>query len=251
MPVADSAGKALAVVLHDVAPQTWPCYREFVAQLDTFGRVPLTLLVVPDFHHRGVLARDRDFCATIDARLARGDEVALHGYYHSDEQALGFNPRAWFMRRVYTHEGEFSALAQTEACARIERGLELFARLDWPVAGFVAPAWLMNRVTRHALGDFPFQYTSSPATLIRLPQWQPLPAPSLVWSARSAWRRRVSQLWNERRLRRCRGATLLRLGLHPVDMQHAAARGFWWRTIKDLLTERRALTKQQWLEDSA
>ena len=109
-------------------------------------------------------------------------------------------------------------------------------------------AWLLNRAARAALADFPLRYTSDPAGLIRLPQWQPLAAPTLVWSARSAWRRRLSQLWNERLLRRAADRRLLRLGLHPVDLRHAGVRAFWLRTIGELLPQRRALTKQRWLE---
>src|SRR5689334_11770514 len=43
---------AFNVVLHDVAPSTWPEYRPFVEAVDAIGGVPLTLLVVPAFHHR-------------------------------------------------------------------------------------------------------------------------------------------------------------------------------------------------------
>lgn len=245
---ADVTDKSLAVVLHDVAPQSWPLYESFLAELDRLGPVPLTLLVVPDFHHRGALAEHHRFRAAIDARLARGDEVALHGYYHCDERPLRPDPLDLLRRRVYTREGEFAALDGAEARHRIERGLALFAACGWPVTGFVAPAWLLNRAARAALADFPLRYTSDPAGLIRLPQWQPLAAPTLVWSARSAWRRRLSQLWNQRLLRRAADRRLLRLGLHPVDLRHAGVRAFWLRAIGELLPQRRALTKQRWLE---
>ena len=47
MPTAEPA---LCVVLHDVAPQTWHLYQPFVTLADGLG-IPLTLLVVPDYHH--------------------------------------------------------------------------------------------------------------------------------------------------------------------------------------------------------
>lgn len=238
-------------MLHDVAPQTWPLYETFVASLDALARIPLTLLVVPDFHHRGALTSHRRFCAAVEARLARGDEVALHGYSHSDDRPLRLNPLDLCRRRVFTHEGEFAALDGAEAQRRLELGLAMFTSFGWPVAGFVAPAWLMNRPARAALAGFPFRYTSSRSGLIRLPQWQELPAPSLVWSARSAWRRRVSRHWNSRLLRRSADCDFIRLGLHPVDMRHGEARGFWLHTIHTLLQERRVITKRQWLERAA
>lgn len=245
------AGKAMAVVLHDVAPQTWPLFEPFIAALDAIGNIPLTLLVVPDYHHGGALTGHHRFRAAIEARLARGDEVALHGYFHSDDRPLRLDPRDLLRRRVYTREGEFAALDLEEASRRIERGLALFSDLGWPVAGFVAPAWLMNRAARTALDRFPFQYTSTPAGLVRLPQWRPLAAPTLVWSARSAWRRRVSRHWNERRLRLGADQRLIRLGLHPVDMRHGEVRAFWLQTVRALLPARRALTKGEWLRLAA
>jgi predicted deacetylase len=245
------AGNTLAVVLHDVAPQTWPVYEAFVGSLDAMGSIPLTLLVVPDYHHCGKLTSHRSFCAAIEARLSRGDEVAMHGYYHSDDLPLGVNPVEFFRRRIYTREGEFAALPCNEVQHRLERGLMMFSALGWPIAGFVAPAWLANQAARAALPGFPFLYTSSPAALIRLPQWRELPAPSLVWSSRSAWRRHLSHHWNKRRLRQSADRDLIRLGLHPIDMQHDEVRAFWLQTIHDLLPIRRGVTKRQWLEIAA
>lgn len=241
----------MAVVLHDVAPQTWPLYEPFIAALDAIGNIPLTLLVVPDFHHLGALPAHHRFRAAIDARLARGDEVALHGYYHSDDLPLRPDPLDILRRRVYTREGEFVALDLDEARRRLERGLAMFAGFDWPVAGFVAPAWLMGPAARAALAEFPLRYTSSRTALVLLPRWQEVPAPSLVWSARSAWRRRISRHWNARQLRRSAHFRFIRLGLHPVDLQHGGVRRFWLQTIRDLLPVRRALTKNAWLQLAA
>ena len=93
------------------------------------------------------------------------------------------------MRRIYTWEGEFYALDHAEAKARLAAGIELFRRRGWPLHGFVAPAWLMSAGTRQALGESGLRYTSDPSNLYRLPHLQPIEAPGLVWSARSAWRR--------------------------------------------------------------
>ena len=66
--------------------------------------------------------------------------------------------------------------------------MEVFDRHGWPVAGFVAPAWLMSEGTRQALRRLPLRYTSTPQHLYRLPEFTAIQAPA-VWSARSAWRR--------------------------------------------------------------
>lgn len=241
---------ALCVVLHDVAPQTWDAYLPFVAIADRLG-VPLTLLVIPDFHHVGDLRRHPQFVRAMDARLARGDEIALHGYFHADDLPLRGDPADFFMRRVYTREAEFYRLARVDARERLQNGLDLFAGLGWQPAGFVAPAWLLGTGARAALHGLPLRYTSRPGALIDLARGHTHPAPGLVWSARSPWRRALSQQVNLCWLHRHRGAALLRLGLHPVDMQHATARRFWTDTLHHLLTCRIPLTKSTWLDQAA
>jgi len=240
--------KAVCLVLHDVAPSTWADYQPFVEAVDALGDVPMTWLVVPDFHRHDALDANAAFRRVLDARVARGDELALHGYYHDDQEPLPNNPRDWFMRRVYTHEGEFYRLSREAALARLHAGLDMFQRYDWPVQGFVAPAWLMSDGTRQALRELPLSYTSDPQHLYRLPDFSAIDAPGLVWSARSAWRRGLSKILSEQREQRWREASVIRLGLHPVDMRHRFSRDYWLHTLQRLLAEgRMPLTKIDWL----
>lgn len=243
----DDIAPAVAVVLHDVAPATWPLYADFVARLDVQGDIPLTLLVVPDFHQQGRLDQHPDFVTIMNKRLARGDELVLHGYYHADPGPVPWRPKEWFMRRIFTHEGEFYRLSRDTARRRLEQGLELFRRLDWPVQGFVPPAWLLGPAAREALAGLPLAWTSEPRGLITLPDFALRPAPTLVWSARSAWRRFLSLRWNRRQLQRHAGASLLRLGLHPVDMRFPGVQQFWLDTLAQLREQRRPVTKSCWL----
>ncbi|WP_447891782.1 DUF2334 domain-containing protein [Pseudomonas atacamensis] len=240
--------KAVCLVLHDVAPSTWADYQPFVEAVDALGDVPMTWLVVPDFHRQDALDANPAFRRVLDARVARGDELALHGYYHDDQEPLPNNPRDWFMRRVYTHEGEFYRLSREAALDRLHAGLDMFQRYDWPVQGFVAPAWLMSEGARQALRELPLSYTSDPQHLYRLPDFSAIAAPGLVWSARSAWRRGLSKILSEQREQRWREASVIRLGLHPVDMRHRFSRDYWLHTLQRLLAEgRMPLTKIDWL----
>lgn len=244
--------RSLMLVLHDVAPETWADYQPFVETIDALGNVPMTWLVVPDFHHRNALTRSPTFCRLLERRLACGDELALHGYYHADDGPPPRGPGEFFMRRLYTHEGEFYRLDQAQAMQRLEAGLALFGQQGWPVAGFVAPAWLMSAGTRQALRQLPLRYTSTPQHLYRLPDFTAYSAPGLVWSARSAWRRGLSKVLSDWQCRRWRDAPTLRLGLHPVDMRHASARNYWLNTLQQLLAEgREPLTKSTWLARQA
>ncbi len=242
-----TTGAAFCVVLHDVAPATWPCYAGFVAEIESLGNIPLTLLVVPDYHRQGMLDRQPAFLTAMEQRLAQDDELVLHGYHHDDPGPLPPGPRSWLVRRVYTHEGEFYAIGEHEAQRRLEQGMALFARLGWPLQGFVPPAWLLGAGARTALSRCALSYTSDARHLLRLPDFAPLFAPTLVWSARSAWRRTLSRRWNDHLLQRHATAPLLRLGLHPVDLRHKGVRRYWLETIRKLLSHRTPLTKSRWL----
>lgn len=240
---------AVLLVLHDVAPSTWADYQPFVEAVDAMGNVPMTWLVVPDFHRHNALDDHPAFCQMLDTRVARGDELALHGYFHDDQEPGPTTPRDWFMRRVYTHEGEFYRLSRETALIRLRTGIEIFQRHHWPLHGFVAPAWLMSDGTRQALRELPLRYTSDPQHLYRLPDFSPLNAPGLVWSARSAWRRGLSKIVSEQRQLRWRQAPVIRLGLHPVDMRHGYSRDYWLHTLERLLSEGRVpMTKIHWLD---
>jgi predicted deacetylase len=239
---------SLLLVLHDVAPQTWPDYQDFVEAVDALGEVPITWLVVPDFHKHNDLEENPGFRRVLSRRIARGDELALHGYFHCDEGPIPSNPRDWFMRRIYTHEGEFYDLSQEAALARLHAGIEVFQRYNWPLEGFVAPAWLMSEGTRQALRQLPLRYTSDSRHLYRLPEFTAVEAPCLVWSARNAWRRGLSKLISDQREQRWRQAPVIRLGLHPVDMRHEFSHQYWLHTLKRLLAEGRVpMTKTSWL----
>jgi predicted deacetylase len=239
---------SLLLVLHDVAPQSWADYQPFVEAVDALGEVPMTWLVVPDFHKNSDLEEHPGFRRLLTRRIARGDELALHGYFHCDEAPTPTTPRDWFMRRIYTHEGEFYSLSQETALARLRAGIEIFHRYHWPLEGFVAPAWLMSEGTRQALRQLPLRYTSDPQHLYRLPDFTAVDAPGLVWSARSAWRRGLSKLVSDQREQRWQQAPVIRLGLHPVDMRHEFSRTYWLQTLKRLLDEGRVpMTKARWL----
>jgi len=246
------AERFLALVLHDVSPATWPAYRDFLGEVDALSRrtgpIPITWLVVPEFHHGNDCRRDTAFRDRLDARLAAGDELALHGYYHCDDGPPPRTPRDYFMRRIYTVEGEFQALDESEALARLDAGIAMFGDFGWPLSGFVAPAWLMSPGTRRALAQRPLSYTSDPRSLYRLPAFTRVDAPGLVWSARSAWRRGMSRLVSTAQRRRHRTASLLRLGVHPIDMRYRGAHDYWLQTLAELIKQgRRPITKRDWL----
>ena len=227
-----------AVSIHDVAPATWDACLELLELLAGSGAAS-TLLVVPR-HHGGVPATaDARFISGLHARVAAGDEVSLHGYFHYDDGPAARTPVGWARRRLYTaSEGEFDALDSTEAARRLQLGRTELEQAGFTIRSFVAPAWLLGAGARQALARSPLAYTCSRDSLIRIRDGATIAAPSLVWSTRSAWRRGVSGWWNARRLKRLADAPLLRLAMHPADARHPATMAAWREVVERLAATR-------------
>ena len=179
---------AYAVSLHDVAPDTWPQCERLLALCDRHS-VPVTLLVVPRYHHGAAIDEAPEFARALRARIARGDDVVLHGYYHRDDSRAARGPVEWLRRRFYTaSEGEFDALREDVARARLDDGRARLERIGCPPSGFIAPAWLLGREARRAVDAGDFGYTCTQEWLISLPDGRRVAAPSLVCSTRAWWR---------------------------------------------------------------
>ena len=241
---------AVAFVVHDVAPATWPECTVLLRMLDELGAKPVTLLVVPHYHYRDPIAKDRRFVAALDARLARGDELALHGFHHRDDEPPPRTLRGFIERRILTRrEGEFAALNEPAAAWRLERGIETFRALHWPLHGFVPPAWLLGEASRAAIErcGYPFRYLSARHGIFRLPQWRFLPTANLYYSPDAAWRRALSQALIHAELLRATRRSLLRVSLHPQDVRSAEALAHWRSLIERTLAERTPVTKERWI----
>lgn len=242
-----STARALCVTIHDVAPATWPFCRRLVDAVAAVDpRAPLTLLTVPNFHDGGEAA-PAGYIDWLHARVARGDEIALHGYTHRDESAARARGTQRLVRRVYTAaEGEFAALSRAEAARRIARGRLWCAAHALDVRGFVPPAWLLGREALQAVREFDFEYTTTLTHLVILRTGQRLYAPSLVYSTRSAPRRALSRVWNRAFASSMRGMPLLRLGLHPADAKYADIVRHAQRLLEALRCVRDPLTKYEY-----
>lgn len=233
--------------MHDVAPATWPDCARLLSMIDSLGPLPVTLLVVPDYHKGGRIDGYPDFLRAVEKRLERGDEIALHGYYHLDEAAPPRGPNDWFKRRMLTQsEGEFAAISTAEAAQRLEWGIALMQRLGWPTPGFVSPAWLLGPGAKAALADFAFTYTTTRGGIYRLPDWRFTWSPSLVYSVGSPTRRRLSATANSIQLALMRQSALLRLSLHPVDAQFDGVMTQWQNFIAQTIETHMPITKAKW-----
>ena len=241
--------RRVAIEVHDVAPATWPECEAILRVLDAVGATRLTLLVVPRFHHGAALADAPAFVRALEARLDRGDELALHGYYHLDLEEPPRSPRAWFERRVMTRaEGEFAAIAESDAVHRIARGAQAFAALGWPLYGFVPPAWLLGEAARRALDrcGYAFEYVGVRKGVYRLPSWRFGPCANVCYSPDKAWRRALSRTQIRRELARARTLPMLRLSIHPQDARVPAVMEHWRALAAEALATREPVTKREW-----
>lgn len=236
---------ALCVSIHDVSPETWPQCCLLRDAIREVADIPITLLVVPAYHHHAG-KNDVQYLQALDACLRSGDELALHGYTHLDEGPAPAGWREWYARRIYTAcEGEFAALRCSEARQRMQWGMDWFARHGWSASGFVAPAWLLGPGARAALASFPFVYTTTLTRFHFLAESHSLFSPSLVYSARSAWGSAISRTGTTLLARGMKNAPLVRLGLHPADVRYPATIRHMQRLLRRLAADRVAMTKAE------
>lgn len=238
-PGAENRLPRIAVVLHDAAPATWAACQRVLGAIAEVAPVPVTLLAVPRYHFDNY---DRSFERQLDDRLARGDELALHGYTHWDDGT----PTGWIdymRRRWYTaSEGEFCALGSDDAIVRMCAGARWFERNKWPLHGFVAPAWLMSDGTWDALNRMSFAYTCTLREVYDLRRHKTTHSHSLVYSTRSAWRRALSRPVNRVVARQIAAQPLVRLELHPWDADYKEVRQSWQDLLAGFLADRNAVT---------
>jgi hypothetical protein len=237
----------LAVSIHDVAPATWTHCQRLLELVARSFRGPCTLLVVPDYHRSGRCDLDRDFRQAIERRLRRGDDVALHGYFHWDEAPPPRSFGGWIQRRVLTaSEAKFAGLAREDAARRLEQGRRLFAAQGWPTRGFVPPAWQFGPGQLELLREAGFGWTTTRETVIDLHSGARCAAPSLTCSVRSPLRRVASFSWLSIGDRLYAGHGRLRLALHPADARHPPVVAAWARLLERLRRNREPQLEGEW-----
>jgi hypothetical protein len=240
--------RALVVSLHDVSPMTRADCAAILAELQSLGVPTVSLLVIPDHHHKGHMLADAEFGPWLREQAAAGHEIVIHGYYHQRARRDGESLQAKATTRFYTaDEGEFYDLDRAAATALVTKARAEFQQLGVPTAGFIAPAWLLGSEAEAALRDLPCEYTTRLGSVLDLRTGRAFASQSLVWSVRGAWRRQMSLAWNALLFHRLRANPLLRISIHPGDRRHPQV----WQQIGELVTralaERAALTYLAWL----
>ena len=121
----------MVVSLHDIAPSNRDVANEIISELSRHGVRVCSLLVVPDYHHQGLITRDRQFVAWLRNLESDGHEIVIHGYFHERPRRPNETLRDKFLTRFYAHyEGEFYDLDYEEARSE-ERRVGKECRSRW------------------------------------------------------------------------------------------------------------------------
>ena len=212
----------LLISIHDVTPALAPQVASLWSLCRSHGVSP-ALLVVPNWHGAWPLASHPDYLAWVRARADEGAEVILHGERHDE---VG-SPRTFAAElRAFgrtNREGEFLTLAREAAAERIGRGLALLRGAALMPVGFIPPAWLMRAATIEACRAHGLAFTEDDRAIhLTAGAGARLPSPVVRWSARTparAWASVGMAAW---RFHWQRGTPLVRIALHPTDLDHPA-----------------------------
>ncbi|HET6409797.1 MAG TPA: polysaccharide deacetylase family protein [Chthoniobacteraceae bacterium] len=242
------SARALVVSLHDVSPLTHQACDRIVSQLASLGVPRVSLLVIPNHHGRGHFSTSPEFCAWVRARAAEGHEIVTHGYFHRRERREKEGVVQRMATRVYTaDEGEFYDIERPHAAELVGRANTELREAGLQPRGFIAPAWLLSDEGEAALKDEGCEYTTRLRTVTDLRNSRIHSAQSLCWSVRAAWRRSMSLAWNALLYRALRSEPLLRISIHPVDIEH---RPIWAQIsyfIQNASTSRSPMTYFEWI----
>lgn len=247
--------RAMTVEIHDVSPPTRAKVERLRAALEPIGVDRGTFLVVPRHQDdRGTtwdLRDDPALGAWLRARRREGWEVVQHGLTH---RAAGPPPagrlEAWLADRVARGQDEFARLSEPEARDRLLEGREILQACGLSAEGFVAPVWRQSPGTRRALRTLGFRFTAGLTHVRRLSdEARPIPSPVLTFAAadsRIDLGKRAFMLGAE-----VGGIArpLLRVALHPEDLDRPGLVDHVLDRIRGLLRHRRLVTYAEWLTD--
>ncbi|HVS08430.1 MAG TPA: DUF2334 domain-containing protein [Planctomycetota bacterium] len=226
---------SVLVSIHDVTPANERRVHELWELCRARGATP-ALLVVPEWHGEWPLEDHPRFAAWLRERAAESAEILLHGERH-DEMGSPRRPADHLRALGRTDgEGEFLTLGPEAARVRIARGVARLRALGLEPIGFVPPAWLGSPAVHRAAGELGLGVSEDSRSVWLFPPLAPaerrLRSPVLCWSGRSPARAWASSAVVAARSSRVAPGELLRIALHPADLDHRATAGAAARTLE-------------------
>lgn len=230
--------RGLLVGVHDVTPAHEERLESVYRLLERFGVKRYALFVVPDWHGEWPIEEHPAFAERIRGLAAQGCEIVLHGYRH-DEAGFGRTPgqrlRAWGRTG---REAEFLVLPPVTAARRLRDGLDVMRRLGLDPVGFVPPAWLAPSGLADRLRELGLRCTETGRHVHDLARDRRRRIPAVRWSTRTEWRARAGAAIAAARVPMERRRDVLRLAIHPPDVDHPVVARSLVRTLRALLRDR-------------
>jgi uncharacterized protein len=233
---------SLIVTIHDVTPAHAEPIERILTLLARLGVSSPGLLVVPDWHGCWPLDAHPEFAARLRALQEQGSEIVLHGYRHDE---VGHTRSLADHMRVYGRtlfEGEFYFLTRKEAAARIERGKEMFARVGLRPTAFIPPAWLFADGLDDVLREHGLGVSESFWSAFDLRTGRELRGPVISWSSAAPSRSWLTSQIAVVRGRFGFGQDVVRVAIHPPDIDIPVVAQSIERTIAGLLVNRSLAT---------
>lgn len=212
--------KRLLVSIHDVSPRF---EREVDALAERLsghlGGQKFAMLVIPD-HWRGApIAGNAPFQRRLREWADAGIEMFLHGWSHRDETPAQSGASGFKAKHMTAGEGEFNALPEADALARMNEGRALIEdAIGRPVTGFIAPAWLYGAGAHAALHTAGFALAED-----HMKVWSPITGQTLVrgpvitWASRSKPRIASSLAFSALARMALPIMPTVRIAVHPGD----------------------------------
>jgi predicted deacetylase len=216
----------LLISLHDVTPFLFARLLKAEALFQEMGLRKLTYLFIPNYHGRFASAENPEFVAWCRRPRSFDVEWQLHGDRHLEAlvspngQTMSWTDR-WRRQLLTAGEGEFLPLDTEAQRAKLISGRTAFRQcLGHDPSGFVAPAWLFNSKLPVLLKEMGFRSTEDRHRIFELLESRRVRSPVITWATRTmllkygsiAMAPVLGQLWKT--------ADVLRVAIHPFDMDH-------------------------------
>lgn len=207
----------IAVSIHDVEPATYERCALMRDWLTDHGIDRVTLLVIPAPDLHAFSDRRPELVDWLDERRRAGDAIAQHGFQHR-QLRRALLPRQFLARLQGGRSAEFVGLDEDETRRAVLAGRRVLKLAGIEPRGFVAPAFAYTHALRETLASS-FEWWASLSRLYRPAELRGTLAPALCLGTSSAAKRLASPV-----LVRAGGLVagpLLRLDLHPADLDHS------------------------------
>lgn len=224
----------LLVSVHDVSEGTVEAAQAWARHLDDIG-VPVTFLAVAGPFRGPALTPEGEAAGWLRDRQLRGDEIAVHGWFHAEQPGS----RGWrraLARPLASGAAELAAVDEAQARRILERCVLRLAAAGLRPLGLTPPGYLLSPSGRTAARHVGLRYTTShlavhdalEGRIERIPAFCHRPGTRLERPGAALLTHAVAAL--------ARADRSVRIGLHPDDLERPGLRTITLTAIEAALT---------------